>query len=231
MRKSVPALAAITLIAALTACTQPTTAPPQPAAAPTPVTVDAPSGEYHLDKNHSSLLIRASHFGLSHYTVRLTKIDATLNFDQANPTASTLTATADAHSVRTEYPGARNFDAELSNSQWLDADSHPEISFRSAGIELTSPNTGRMNGDLTIRGVTKPATLDVTFNHSYATFPTGQPGAYLGFSAHGTFKRSDYGMMVMQPPAGAPGSGVSDEVEIIIEAEFTNRPSPPTAVN
>jgi polyisoprenoid-binding protein YceI len=214
---------------ALAACTPPAPAPtPAP---PQPVAIDAPSGVYRLDPNHASLIVRATHFGMSHYTLRLTKFDATLNFDAEHPTQSSITATADPHSVQTDYPGTRNFDAELQNSQWLDADTFPELRFQSTSIELTGANTGRMTGDLTIRGVTKPVTFDVTFNHGYAQHPTGAPGAYLGFSAHGTFKRSDYGMMVLQPPAGAPTIGVSDEAELVIEAEFTNQAPSSSAVN
>ena len=225
--KCPPTAAALLLLAA---CAPPAPSAPTPPAPPVAVTIEAPAGAYHLDKNHASLIVRANHFGLSHYTLRLTKFDATLTFDPANPTQASVAAVADAHSVQTDYPGARSFDAELENSEWLDADAHPEVTFRSTAIVLTSPNTGRMSGDLTIRGITKPATLDVAFNHAYTQHPMGAPGAFLGFSAHGAFKRSDYGMNVLQPQPGTL-AGVSDEVELIIEAEFTQAPSPASAVN
>jgi polyisoprenoid-binding protein YceI len=213
---------------ALAACNQPTTeAPAGPVA---PVEVDAPSGTYRLDKHHSSIVLRATHFGLSHYTLRMTDFDATLEFNAEDPAQSHVTATIAANSVETEYAGDRDFDDELENSEWLDATTHPSITFTSTALELTGPNTARMTGDLSIRGVTHPARFDVTFNNGYRQHPMGMPGAMLGFSAVGSFKRSEYGMMVLQPPPGSD-IGVSDDVEIIIEAEFTMAPPPANAVN
>lgn len=214
---------------ALAACNQPTTteAPEGPVA---PVEVDAPSGTYRLDKHHSSVVLRATHFGLSHYTLRMTDFDATLEFNAEAPAQSSVTATIAANSVETEYAGDRDFDDELENSEWLDATTHPSITFTSTSLELTGPNTARMTGDLSIRGVTHPARFDVTFNNGYRQHPMGMPGAMLGFSAVGSFKRSEYGMMVLQPQPGT-NIGVSDDVEIIIETEFTMAPPPAGAVN
>ena len=222
---------------ALSACNQ-TPDPPSAAGPIQAVTIEAPSGEYALDKNHASVTIRARHFGLSHYTLRFTELEATLNFNAEAPTQSTLAASIAANSVETDFPGDRDFDAELQNSQWFDAANHPQITFRSTSIELTGPNTGRMIGDLSIRGQTHQATFDVTFNQGYARHPVGAPLSLLGFSARGMVKRSDYGMLVLMPPPGTE-AGVSDEVEILIEAEFARpiapapgapapRPVPPT---
>lgn len=227
-----PAFAAAAF--ALAACSQPAEQPAPPAAeAEAQIPIDVPSGEYALDKNHASLTLRANHFGLSHYTLRFTNLDATLNFNAEDPAQSTLAARAQANSVRTDFPttGGRDFDAELQNSQWFDAATYPEITFTSTSVERTGPNTGRMTGDLTIRGQTHPATFDVTYNKSYAQHPMGGPVSLIGFSARGTVQRSQYGLNVLLP-AGATGVGVSDEVDVIIEAEFT-RPAgndnPPTA--
>jgi polyisoprenoid-binding protein YceI len=213
----------------LAACAPPAQTP-VPAPPPQPAAVDAPSGQYSLDKNHSTLTVRVMHFGLQHYTLRFSGLDATLNFDAARPTQSSVTASVAANSVDAAYRGERDFNAELQNSQWLDAATHPAITFQSTGIELTSPNTGRMRGDLTIRGVTHPVIFEVTFNKGYRRHPMGLPAALLGFSAHATIKRSEYGLMVLQPPAGSD-VGVADDVDIAIEAEFqqpiaTNEPPP-----
>lgn len=218
----------LAIAALVTACSPP--AEPPPTAPPQAVAVDAPSGEYVLDKAHASLVVRATHLGLSHYTLRLTGLDATLDFNAEDPVRSSVRATIAADSVSTEFQGPRDFNDELENSEWLDAAAHPTISFVSTGVELTGPNTGRMTGDLTLRGVTHPAVLEVTFNKAYRQHPFGRPGALLGFSAHGTIKRSDYGLNVLLP-SGEGGVGVSDEVEINIEAEFTQAPAPANPVN
>lgn len=193
---------------------------PAATAAEETVRIEAPSGEYALDKNHASLVVRASHLGLSHYTLRLTGLDATLNFDAENPARSSVRAVIDANSVRTEFPGAMNFDGELAGPNWLNAAAHPQIIFASTGVTLTGPNTGRMTGDLTLRGVTRPVTLDVTFNRGFARHPFGPSLALLGFSARGNIRRSEFGVNALLP-AQPGGLGVGDEVEIIIETEFT----------
>jgi polyisoprenoid-binding protein YceI len=212
----------------LAACSQ--TAPEAPSGPPAPVAIDAPTGAYTLDPTHTSVIVRANHFGLSNYTLRLTGVAGTLNFDAANPTQSSVNVTMAADSVQTEYVGARDFDDELENSEWLDAANHPQITFVSTGVELTGPNTGRMTGDLTLRGQTHPITLDVTYNAGYRQHPMGFPMALLGFSARGTFKRSDYGMNVLLP-ANTGGVGVSDDVAIEIEAEFTQPAAPANPTN
>lgn len=217
-------IALIVAALALAACNQ-QPQPKAPEGPPTPVAIDAPSGEYALDPTHSSIVVRANHFGLSHYTLRLTGLSGQLNFNAEDPAKSTVTANVASDSVQTEYVGQRDFDEELENSQWLDAAQHPSLTFTSTAIELTGSNTGRMTGDLSIRGITHPATFDVTFNQGYRQHPMGFPMALLGFSARGTIKRSDYGMTVLLPLATG-GAGVSDEVEIQIETEFTQPAAP-----
>lgn len=200
----------------------------QPAPAPTPpvqqASIEAPSGEYALDVHHTTVTARVLHFGLAQYQLRFNRVSGALNFDAEAPAQSTIEVTVDTTSLDTPYLGDRDFDAELQNSEWLDAAGHPTATFRSTSVETTGPNTGRVTGDLTIRGVTHPATFDVTYNSSWAQHPMGFPFAGIGFSARGVIKRSDYGLTVLQPRAGAPNTGVADEVELIIEAEF-NRPN------
>jgi polyisoprenoid-binding protein YceI len=180
--------------------------------------IDAPSGEYTLDPSHSSLHVRVSHFGLSNYTLRFTRLRATLIFSAENPTASQLVATADAASLSTDFPLAEQIGAELRGADWLAVVDHPEIEFRSTRIEPTGPSTARVHGDLTLRGVTRPMTLDVTFNAGYARHPYGRPLSQLGFSARGVISRSEFGLVSFLPSEGSPAVG--DEVQVIIEAEF-----------
>ncbi|MGE0596522.1 MAG: YceI family protein [Hyphomonadaceae bacterium] len=204
---------------ALAACNQQTAETPEPAPEEQATPIEAPSGEYTLDKTHASLTLRANHFGLSNYTLRFTNLDGTLTFNAEDPTQSTLVASARTDSVETDYVGDRDFDAELQNSEWFDAANHPEITFRSTSIERTGPNTGRMTGDLTIRGQTHPAMFDIVYNRSYARHPLGPAISMIGFSAQGIVQRSQYGMNVLLPQGGGPG--VADQVNVVIEAEFT----------
>lgn len=186
---------------------------------PTAIAVEAPSGEYALDPHHSTITVRAQHFGLAYYTLRLNTVSGTLNFNAEDPAASTIVATVATNSLDTPYSGDRDFDAELQNSQWLDSATHPTATFQSTAVERTGPNTARVTGDLTIRGVSHPITLDVAYDGSHAQHPMGMAVSLIGFSARGTFERSQYGLNVLQPTSGS--DGVANQVELVIEAEFT----------
>lgn len=192
-------------------------APPAAAAAQN----TAPAGAYALDKTHASVTFRVNHLGMSRYTARFTGIDGKLNFDPANPAAMTVEASVDPKSIETDFPlDEPDFDAVLAGPEWLDAAKFPQITFRSTAVETTGPNTAKVTGDFTLHGVTKPLTLDTTFNGGYAPNDIDPGGSRIGFSAQGKIKRSDFGVSMGIP---APGStfGVGDEVEIFIEAEFT----------
>jgi polyisoprenoid-binding protein YceI len=222
-----PMFAAPILALMMAAC-QPAPVATTPAAPEAPVSVEAASGVYALDKNHASVTVRALHFGLSHYTLRFTAMDASLSFDKENPELSSINATVNIPSIETDYPGARNFDAELQNSEWLNAAEHPVAEFRSTSVTLTGGNQGRVTGDLTFNGQTHPITFDVTLNGETQSQRDGQETSKLGFSARGVVRRSQYGLNVLMPPPGSR-AGVSDEVELIIEAEFQGPAVPDAA--
>jgi polyisoprenoid-binding protein YceI len=187
--------------------------------------VDAPAGAYTLDPAHTSLLFRVDHLGFSRYTARFKKVNAELQFDPNDLSASNVTVTVDASSVETDFPDPQvvDFNAELAGEKWLDAGKHPEIVFRSLSVEPTGARTMRINGELTLRGVTRPVVLDARLNGGYRSHPF-EPNARIGFSATGVLKRSEFGIDYGIP---APGTkmGVSDEVEVIVETEFTGPPA------
>ena len=212
-------------VAALTACSPPTAKKTEapPAAAPTPAAAapaapQVPAGDYKLDPSHASLEFKVSHLGFSHYTARFTDFDASLKFDPAHPETSSVEATIDPKSLALPRPPA-GFKDELTGKSWLDAGQYPAITFRSTKVEVSGANTAKITGDFTLHGVTKPVVLEATFNGGYAGHPM-DPHARIGFSAHGVFKRSEFGIGFGVP---APGStmGVSDEVQVQIEAEFS----------
>lgn len=187
---------------------------------------DAPAGDYILDLGHGRLLFRASHLGFSNYTAMFTKFDAQLAFDPAAPESMAVKVQIDPASVETHYPDpAIDFNAVIEGPEFLDTAKFPEMTFVSTAVKLTGANTADVTGDLTLHGVTKPLVLAVTFNGGYAGHPMDPGGARIGFSGVGTLKRSDYGMGFGIP---APGTtlGVSDAVEVIVEAEFINPNAP-----
>jgi len=225
MKTILPIAAVLVLAACSPQSDRKAEAPPvvdaPPATALKPPKADIPAGDYTLDKHHATLVFRVNHLGFSHYTAAFANFDAKLRFDQNKAGASALEATIDPKSLTLPSP-PRGFLAELIGPQWLNTGTYPSITFRSTKIELTGPDTGKVTGDLTLHGVTKPVTLDVIYNGGYAGHPM-DPHARVGFSAKGVFKRSDFGIAYGVP---APGTtmGVSDEVEVQIEAEFTGPP-------
>ena len=184
--------------------------------APSPV---VPAGEYKLDKSHATLTFVVNHLGFSNYHAQFISFDATMTFDPAKPAEAKLTATVDPNSLSVPHP-PEGFLKELTGPQFLDTAQFPEMKFVSTAIEVTGEKTGKVTGDFTLHGVTRPVTLDVTFNGGWAGIPGMDPHTRAGFSATGTLKRSEFGIGYGVPPEGT-NTGVSDEVQIVIEAEFT----------
>jgi polyisoprenoid-binding protein YceI len=180
-------------------------------------TPPVPAGAYTLDKAHSSLVFRVSHMSFSNFTGRFTSVDAKLDFDPVHLANSRIRVTIDPRSISSDNAPS-GFLEMLSGKDWLDAAKYPQMAFISKSVEVTGPNTFRIRGELTMHGVSKPVTLDASYNGGYAGHPM-DPHARVGFSAHGKFKRSDFGVSIGIP---APGSnmGVGDEVEVILESEF-----------
>lgn len=183
----------------------------------------AKAGTYTLDPAHTSVLFSVSHFGLSDYTARLAGVQANLVWDPQDASATSLTATIDTTSVATNYAGDYKaghadsgydtWDAELGrDAKWLDGDAHPTISFVSTSITPTGPDTGTVTGDLTFRGITKPVTLNVTYN-GVVNFPWAPEQDKMGFAATTTLNREDFGLSTFAPKVGS-------DVAIRIETEF-----------
>jgi len=232
MRLSVYLIGAAVVLAS---CSQPSptaTEKSQTPAATAAVRIAAPPGRYELDPNHSTLLFRVNHLGVSNYVARFTTFDAKLNLDPADPVASSFVASVDPKSVRTDYSGDyrashpesphRSWDEDLAlSSNFLNAGQHPEIGFRSTRIERRGPDSARIIGDLTMLGQTHPVTLEARLVGSTTARPI-YGGAALGVSATGTFKRSQFGMTyLLEPPL------VGDTITIEFNGEFTEAATPP----
>lgn len=181
---------------------------------------DIPSGVYKLDPTHASIIFKVDHLGISQYTARFTRFDASLELDSINPQNSRVTAEIDPASLETDYPkGGLDFNAVLQGESWFSVIKFPKITFRSKKIELTGANTARIIGKLGMHGITKDVVLEGKFNGGYAKMPMGPSDSRIGFSAKGVLKRSDFGISYGIPKEGS-NMGVGDSVEFNIEAEF-----------
>jgi polyisoprenoid-binding protein YceI len=221
---------------ALAAC-QPAAAPvaETPAvetpAAPAPIAITVPAGEYAADPTHASVNFKVQHLGLAWYSLKFKTYDATVTFDPANIAASKVTATIKPSDIIIGYPQDyvknhpgtkfKTWEDDVANStNFLDAGQFPAITFVSTKVEPSGDRTAKVTGDLTLKGVAKPVTLDVTFSgetasHYFAKVPA------IGFSATGTFNRADFGMTYL---AGV----VSDDVKVEIEGDFIQKAAPAT---
>ena len=166
------------------------------------------AGAYRLDPNHAIVLWKVDHLGFSTFVGRFDRLDASLDFDPEQPTASALEVVIDTASVSTHVPG---FADDLRGSSWLDVERYPEARFTSTSIEVTGPDTGTVTGELTLLGVSQPVSLDVTFNGGADSLLTG---AYtLGFTATAVIDRTAFGLSTFAPAIGS-------EVTLEIHAEF-----------
>lgn len=167
----------------------------------------AAPAKYTFDPAHTQVIFAASHLGFSFSHGRFMKLGGFFTFDEAAPEASEISVTIDAASIDM---GSEDWDRHMKNADFLNAEKFPEITFKSTKIEKTGEKTGRVTGDFTLRGVTKPVTLDVTYNGSGAHPYNNNHIA--GFSARGSLRRSDFGMTY-------GFDNVGDEVSFLIEVE------------
>ena len=188
----------------------------QPSKAP------VPAGKYSLDLAHASLVFRVSHLGFSTYTGRFTRYDAKLDFDPRRPDAARVEVTIDPRSIHADNAPDGFLETLANSKDWLDAAQFPEMKFVSKSVEA-SGETLRVHGELTVRGVTRPLVLEARYNGGYASHPF-EARARIGFSAQGSFKRSDFGVVYGVPAAGST-FGVGDHVQVVLEAEFTGPPA------
>lgn len=181
---------------------------------PTPVSTDisvAPAGEYVVEKSHASILFKVNHMGFADYTMRFNDFDATINLNPTAPEKSTVSATIKPASLDSNNPKLTEHTA---GTDFFNVAKYPTITFTSTKIEKTDANHGKIYGDMTMLGVTKPVVLDATFNAG------GQHSFFkkydIGFNATTTIKRSDFGMSF--------GIGmVGDNVDVEINAEFVQK--------
>jgi len=170
---------------------------------------DLPAGTFVLDRKHASVIAKVMHMGVSLYTLRFDRVDATFTYDPAHPEASRVSATIDTTSLDVGADYSRRFADEF-----LDASKFPTATFVSTAIQPgPDGRTGTMTGALTLSGVTRPVTFNVTFV-GVGQDPFGH--TLTGFSALTTIKRSDFGSNFLQNLVG-------DDVKIDIEAEFDRK--------
>ena len=171
------------------------------------------AGTWAIDPVHSEVSFVVRHMAVSKVRGRFTKFDVQI-VTAEQPLDSTVTVTIDTASIDT---GNEMRDDDLRSERFLDVANYPQVNFRSTSV-TPDGDKYKVAGDLTIRGVTKPVTLDVEVN-GFGPDPYG--GTRAGFSATTEINRTDFGVSFNAPIPG--GVMVSEKVQVDIEGEAVLR--------
>jgi polyisoprenoid-binding protein YceI len=165
------------------------------------------AAKYGIDPTHTQVEFTYSHFGFSNITGRFDQVTGEFDLNTENLAKSKISIEIPINSMST---GVAKLDTHLQTADFFDVAKYPTASFKSNMVHAVSDKELHVMGDLTIHGVTKPVTLNVTVNkiaeHPLRKLPTA------GFDAVTTIKRSDFGI-------GAYAPAVSDEVTLNITME------------
>lgn len=163
---------------------------------------------YTPDKWHTRVYFSVSHMGLSNYGGRFIEQDISFMFDEDNIENSRVEVTIPVSSIDTFSP---ELNSKMGNDGFFDAENHPTIHFISREIVRTAESQAMMTGDLTIRGVTRPITFDVTYNNKvmHPFFELNN----VGFSATAQLDSRAYGVNSL------PDWMLASTVDIRIEME------------
>jgi polyisoprenoid-binding protein YceI len=168
----------------------------------------ATAGTYALDPDHASVVARVSHLGYSYSIFRFDRLSATLTWDPANTAGGALSATVETASITSNVKG---FAEQLAGDEFLKSKAFPHATFVSTAFHQTSARAGKVDGQLSLMGKTRPVTFDVELVGAGKGF-AGQPR--MGMNARTRINPVDFGL----PPL------LGDAIEIVVDGEFQRNP-------
>jgi polyisoprenoid-binding protein YceI len=174
-----------------------------------------PGGVWQADPFHTQVEFAAKHLGMMTVRGHFAAVSVTGNIDPTRPEATAVEVTIQTASVRTHNEQRDN---DLRSSNFLEVDTYPTITFKSTKIESLGGDRYTMTGDLTIKGTTKPVTLNGVI---YGEFNDPRMGHRIGYSAEGKINRRDFGMTFSVMLDGK--WIVSDEIQLLIEGEIVEK--------
>jgi len=168
----------------------------------------ATGGTYAVEPNHAYIAATYSHLGFSRPVITFDDFEGTLTLDPDNLDATVIDVTINIDGIDS---GVEVFDGHLKGEKFFNVAVYPVARFTSTAARAESNGHGKIAGDLTIKGITRPVVLDVVL-HKAGQNPINKKET-IGVSARTTIMRSDF-------EAGAYAPNVSDEVELTISTEF-----------
>jgi len=162
---------------------------------------------YTIDPNHSYVLWHISHFEFSHPSGKWMVAEGTLNLDKDKPLNSKVNVLIHVNDMITGIP---ELDKHLKEPLFFDTTKYPQATFVSNKVTLTGKDSAKVQGVLTVHGISKSIILNVKLNKMGISPITNKET--VGFTATTNIKRSDFGISTLLP-------GLGDEVQINIEAE------------
>ena len=184
------------------------------AQAPTPANHNPAAvepGDYAVEPSHTRVGFSVSHMEFTDWFGEFANVAGSLHLDPRHAAASQVVVTIPVASIATTNA---KLDGELRSADWLDAERYPTIRFVSTRVVKTGARTARISGNLTMHGVTRPATLLASFNASGIN-PLSKDYT-VGFNATTRIKRSQFGVKTYVPLIG-------DEVTVRISAAFEHK--------
>jgi polyisoprenoid-binding protein YceI len=173
-------------------------------------------GNWQLDPYHTQVEFSAKHLGMMTVRGYFDEVSAVADIDPGNPEAASVEVTISTASIRTNN-GMR--DNDLRSSNFLEVDKYPLITFKSTGVQAAGPDHYTLTGDLTIKGNTRPVSLDVT---RYGEFnDPGMMGHRISYGAQTKINRKDFGLSFNAILDGR--LVVSEDIGIIIEGELVEQ--------
>ena len=172
--------------------------------------LDHLTGSYHLDPAHTRLGFAARHALVTRVHGWWDSFDGRLNLDVSDPTRCTVALTIEAASIRTNNVDR---DAHLCSGDFFDVQRYPTVTFESTVVTTLGDDRYRVTGDLTIKAITRPVDLDLTYQGSCVD-PYNQ--LRVGIEGSGSLKRSDWGL-TWNAALEAGGLVLSDRIDLELD--------------
>ena len=172
-------------------------------------------GNWRLDPFHTQIEFAAKHLGMMTVRGHFAEVSSAAEIDPDHPEASSVEVTMQTASIRTHNEARDN---DLRSSSFLEVDKFPTITFGSKGTEPAGTDRYTLTGDLTVKGITHPLTLEVV---KYGEFNDPMMGHRIAYSASGKINRKDFGLTFNVMLDGR--FVVSDEIQIMIEGELVEQ--------